>query len=236
MHNFKYHHIGLPTKMVKENEEYNEKFKFYASGYFDSYYGIEWLRFDKDCKLSKIIQEIPHIGFVVDNILETIKGQKILIEPSSPVDGVKVCFILVNGAPVELLQFDEPEEKIWDNAKKLRIPIEADVNKEFLKIEYDHFGICTDTIQKNEIYLKDYSLFCTDHQNNPFGLQWMRYEKECTLPNLVKTVSHVAFRVDNLDEALKGKKVIIEPNSPSKGVTVAFVEEKGAPIEFLEYK
>jgi len=39
-----------------------------------------------------------------------------------------------------------------------------------------------------------------------------------------------------LREALKDKKVIIEPNSPSPGVVVAFIEEAGAPIEFLEFE
>jgi hypothetical protein len=46
----------------------------------------------------------------------------------------------------------------------------------------------------------------------------------------------VAFEVDNLIEAIRGKKVIIEPNSPSEGVLVAFIEENGAPIEFIQVK
>ena len=32
----------------------------------------------------------------------------------------------------------------------------------------------------------------------------------------------------------KGKNVIIEPNSPSPGVLLAFIEDNGAPIEFLQ--
>ena len=41
-------------------------------------------------------------------------------------------------------------------------------------------------------------------------------------------------QVDDLAQELKGKKVIIEPNSPSPGVTVAFIEDNGAPVEFLQ--
>ena len=62
----------------------------------------------------------------------------------------------------------------------------------------------------------------------------MRYEADCQLPEIVKTIPHVAFEVDNLSEAIKGKKVIIAPNSPSEGVQVAFIEENGAPIEFIQ--
>jgi len=62
----------------------------------------------------------------------------------------------------------------------------------------------------------------------------MRFEAGCPLPWLVQTVPHVAFEVDNLEAAIAGKKVIIEPNSPSEGIRVAFIEENGVPVEFLE--
>jgi hypothetical protein len=86
------------------------------------------------------------------------------------------------------------------------------------------------------VHLKHLKVYATDHESNPFGIQWMLYEEGCNLPEIVRTVPHVAFQVDDLRQALKGKKVIIEPNSPSPGVTVAFIEEAGAPIEFLEFE
>jgi hypothetical protein len=36
-------------------------------------------------------------------------------------------------------------------------------------------------------------------------------------------------------EAIKDKKIIIEPNSPSDGVQVAFIEENGAPVELMQF-
>jgi hypothetical protein len=47
-------------------------------------------------------------------------------------------------------------------------------------------------------------------------------------------VPHVAFEVDDLAAALEGHHVIIEPNSPSPGVTVAFIEVSGAPVELMQ--
>src|SRR5207248_10313696 len=61
----------------------------------------------------------------------------------------------------------------------------------------------------------------------------MRFDDDCPLPELVKTVSHVAFEVDDLEAAIRGKNVIIRPNEPSEAVRVAFIEAAGAPIEFL---
>jgi hypothetical protein len=102
-------------------------------------------------------------------------------------------------------------------------------------MQYHHLGIPTQTSKEGETYLPVYDIYCTDHESNPFGIQWMRYGEKCTLPKIVQEVAHVAFQVENLNEALEGKEVIIQPNSPSQGVTVAFILENGAPVELLEF-
>ncbi len=102
-------------------------------------------------------------------------------------------------------------------------------------MRYHHVGIPTDRIPEGAEYLPDYKLYCTDHLATPYGIQWMKYEADCPLPSLVKQLPHVAFEVDDLQAALQGKKVIIEPNEPSPGVKVAFIEEAGAPVELMEY-
>jgi len=99
---------------------------------------------------------------------------------------------------------------------------------------YHHIGIPTTLQHGDETYLEAHRLFCTDDERNEFGIQWMRYEPECTLPEVVKTIPHVAFEVDDLESALVGHQVLIAPNSPSKGVVVAFVLVDGAPVEFLQ--
>ena len=68
----------------------------------------------------------------------------------------------------------------------------------------------------------------SNHQSNPFGIQWMRYWEDAPVPDLVKTVAHVAFEVDDLVQAVHGQEVIIPPNSPSAGVMVAFIKVAGA--------
>ncbi len=64
----------------------------------------------------------------------------------------------------------------------------------------------------------------------------MRFEKDSPLPEIVKTVPHVAFETDDIEAELKGREVIINPNSPSEGVTAAFVLENGAPVEFIQFE
>jgi len=87
-----------------------------------------------------------------------------------------------------------------------------------------------------EIDLPHLKMTVSDHENNPYGIQWQRYWDGAPYPELVKTVPHVAFVVQNLEADISGKNVIIEPNSPSEGLVVAFIEVNGAPVELMEYK
>ncbi len=101
-------------------------------------------------------------------------------------------------------------------------------------MKFDHIGIPTEASFQGEIPLPHLKMTVSDHQNNPFGIQWQRYWEDAPYPELVKTVSHVAFEVDDLEAALEGRRVIIEPNSPSDGVVVAFIEVNGAPVELMQ--
>jgi hypothetical protein len=108
----RYHHIGIPTDIPRENEEYLEKFKTYCTGHDTNPYGIEWMRFEADSPLPELVKTVPHVAFVVEDLLEAISGKDILIKPNSPTDGVTVAFIVDNGAPVEFLQFEKPEFEV----------------------------------------------------------------------------------------------------------------------------
>lgn len=100
-------------------------------------------------------------------------------------------------------------------------------------MKFNHVGIPTLSSFDGEIALPHLRMTVSDHLNNPFGIQWQRYWDEAPYPELVKTVPHVAFEVDDLAAALEGQQVIIEPNSPSHGVTVAFIVVNGAPVELM---
>ncbi|RYV02317.1 hypothetical protein SOPP22_09655 [Shewanella sp. OPT22] len=103
-------------------------------------------------------------------------------------------------------------------------------------MKFNHIGIPTTGNFEGEIELAHLNMTVSDHQNNPYGIQWQRYWQDAPYPELVKTVPHVAFVVDDLSVAIKNQKVIIEPNSPSEGLIVAFIEVNGAPVELMEYK
>ena len=101
-------------------------------------------------------------------------------------------------------------------------------------MKYHHLGIPTTSKRSGETYLPQFKMYVSGYETSPYRIQWMRFEEDSPLPELVKTIPHVAFEVDDLQQALMGKQVLIAPNSPSAGVMVAFIVDDGAPVELLQ--
>jgi len=104
---WKYHHMGIPTQQILPNEKHIPHLGMHVSGFDKSPYGIEWMRFDKDSPIDKLIQNVPHIAFEVDDLDYElrIRDFQILTPPNPPAEGIRVAMILHNGAPVELIEF-----------------------------------------------------------------------------------------------------------------------------------
>lgn len=107
---WKYHHAGIPTNNVMPDERYLPEFKLYVSGFSTSPFGIEWMRYEKDSPVSKIIQSVPHLAFEVEDIdMELQKHNfKIITPPNAPSNGCRVAMIEHDGAIIELLEFMKP--------------------------------------------------------------------------------------------------------------------------------
>ena len=101
---------------------------------------------------------------------------------------------------------------------------------------YHHLGIPTSIARPGEIHLAHLKVHVSGFEGSPYGIQWMRFDDDAPYPDIIKTVPHVAFEVDDLAAALEGKIILIEPNSPSEGVIVAMILSDGAPVELLEFR
>ncbi len=103
-------------------------------------------------------------------------------------------------------------------------------------LKYNHLGIPTSIKRPGERYLPEFRMYVSGCEESAYRIEWMRFEAGCPLPEIVQTVPHVAFEVDDLAEAIRGRNVIIEPNSPSDGIEVAFIEDNGAPVELMQIR
>jgi len=102
-------------------------------------------------------------------------------------------------------------------------------------MKFDHIGIPTKENFEDEIELPHLKMTVSDHENSPYGIQWQRFWENAPYPELVKTLPHVAFEVADLQAEIEGKTILVEPNSPIDGLTVAFIEVNGVPVELMEY-
>jgi hypothetical protein len=103
------------------------------------------------------------------------------------------------------------------------------------QLRYHHVGIPTDRPLPEADYIVAFRTYASGYLRSPYGIEWMKFDPDCPVPELVKTVPHIAFVVDDLQAALAGKEVLIPPNSPADGITVAFIVDNGAPVEFLHF-
>jgi len=100
---------------------------------------------------------------------------------------------------------------------------------------YHHIGIPTLTPRPGERHLAAHGVYVSGYETSPYGIEWMRWEPHAAVPELVRTVPHVAFEVDDLEAEMAGHQVLIAPNHPSPGLTVAFIVDDGAPVELMRF-
>lgn len=102
-------------------------------------------------------------------------------------------------------------------------------------MRFHHIGIPTKEKKPNETYLEQYKFYVSGFDTSEFGIEWMRFEDDSPIEQIIKQVPHIAFEVDDLETAVKGREMIGEITSPSKGVRTAMIIENGAPVEFIEF-
>lgn len=104
----RYHHIGIPTSESKPGERQIGDLDMFVVGHENSEYGVEWMRFGADAPVPELVRQVPHVAFEVSDLASELQGREVLIPPNSPSEGVRVAFIVENGAPIELMKFTDP--------------------------------------------------------------------------------------------------------------------------------
>ena len=102
--------------------------------------------------------------------------------------------------------------------------------------KYHHIGIPTKGKMPGERYIPHLKMHVTGFDSSPYGVEWMRFDKDSTIDNLIQVVPHIAFEVDDLEKVLVGKELIGEPSIPSEGVKVAMIKHNDAPVELMEFE
>ncbi|WP_312946162.1 hypothetical protein [Superficieibacter sp.] len=105
--------------------------------------------------------------------------------------------------------------------------------KKDIHYQFHHFGIPVQDGSTEGMYSEKAGMYTTDNPGK-FRVQWHRFTDNSPLHPLIKTVPHVAFKVNNLALAIEGEDVILGPCEPIDDYFVAIINDAGAPVELIE--
>jgi hypothetical protein len=101
-------------------------------------------------------------------------------------------------------------------------------------VEFDHIGVPAPAKRDGMRFLESKRLWLTSPADHPYRVEWLWYEDDSPEAELIRTVSHVAYRVESLEDAMGGGRVLAEPFDVFGEVRVSFIEVDGAPVEFVQ--
>jgi hypothetical protein len=100
-----FHHIGIPTTQQQPDEIYLASVKLHITDATKSPHRIEWLRAEAGCPFPEVLKTTAHVAYAVEQLEAALQGQHVIWPPFEPLPGIRVAFILDDGAPVEYLEF-----------------------------------------------------------------------------------------------------------------------------------
>src|SRR3954471_4242912 len=102
----RFHHVGVITDQVQPGEIYVDQTKVHVTNPAVHPYRVEYLRFEPDSPVAGPVREQSHMAFAVDDLEAEIVGEQVLLGPFRAMEGLRVAFVLKDGAVFEYMQFD----------------------------------------------------------------------------------------------------------------------------------
>jgi hypothetical protein len=104
----RFHHVGVITDQVQPGEIYVAETQVSVTNPAEHPYRLEYLRFGPDSPVTGPVRQRPHMAFAVDDLDAEIVVEQLLLGPFRAMEGLRVAFLLCDGAVFELMQFDAP--------------------------------------------------------------------------------------------------------------------------------
>src|SRR5437867_873547 len=98
----------------------------------------------------------------------------------------------------------------------------------FDRASFDHVGLHTTEHKPGEVWVEVNRVWVTSPRDDPCNIEWLRFEPDSPAPVELRTMPHLAYRVGDVDRALEGHEVVLEPFDVGEGfATLAFVNVNG---------
>ena len=97
-----------------------------------------------------------------------------------------------------------------------------------------HIGYPVFEKMEGMMYADSLKVWYTDPSANPYNIEFVYFEPDCPMAAAIQDTVHIAFQVDNIEEAVKGKSILWPICEPGPGMKIAFVYDEGTAIEFVQ--
>ena len=107
--------------------------------------------------------------------------------------------------------------------------------KAHLNYRYHHMGIPVTEERPGEHSSSTFKMYTSGGEDpGGFRVQFHRFDPGSSLHPLIQSKPHVAFQLDDLEAAIEGEVLLLDPYEPFEGFKVAIIEDDGVPIELVE--
>ena len=100
---------------------------------------------------------------------------------------------------------------------------------------FNHVGMVLPEKMEGMMYVEPLKVYITDCTQSPNKIEFLYFEPDSPLPQLMQQQAHIAYSVPNIEEAIKDAKLLFGPVGMGH-MLLAFVVEEGVAIEFNEFK
>jgi hypothetical protein len=100
---------------------------------------------------------------------------------------------------------------------------------------FDHVGITAYEPMPGEDWVEQSRCWVTNPRNHPEHIEFLRYEPDSPVPELLKTNPHIAFRVDDIEPHIKGQEILIPPFVVGGFVQAVFIRKHNTIFEYMRY-
>jgi hypothetical protein len=109
--------------------------------------------------------------------------------------------------------------------------------QQFERSKFDHIGLVTTERKDGETWVEATRVWVTNPREHPYNVEFVRFEPDSPVTGPLRSDPHVAYRVDDVEAAIEGCRLLAAPFEVGGGFArVAFVEIGGAIVELMQYE
>ena len=97
-----------------------------------------------------------------------------------------------------------------------------------------HIGIPLAQKKENMNYSDLLKVWFTDPALSPHNIEFLYFDPDCPLAAAIQKETHVAYTVDDIEAAVKGKTILLPITEVVPGFKIAFIYDGGIPVELMQ--